>query len=155
MGAEYQPPFACVIPNTLSNLTHRKLLFVLQTKGCVMSDIPARYLIREAVVNGKTFNIPNGMSNRYDKCYIGLLFFSDKKMLNEVKPTGGTAKIQLSPDGSNFYDLDEGGTIDLATMYDPSYTLPSAQHPAVDASVLFTGVTGTDINYFKATFMRY
>lgn len=120
-----------------------------------MSDLPQRYVIKAAVVDGTTYKTPHGMSSRYDKCYIGLQFFSDEKQETEVKPTGGSAKIQLSPDGTNFYDLDVGGTIDLATMYDPDYTLPSATQPALDGSITLTGVTGTDINFFKVTFARF
>lgn len=120
-----------------------------------MSELPRRYVIKEAVTDGKTYTVPNGMSSRFNECYIHLQFFSDAKFENEVRPTGGTAKIQLSPDGSNFYDLDAGGTIDLSTMYDPSYTIPSASNPATDGSITLTSLVGTDINYFKATFERF
>lgn len=120
-----------------------------------MPDLPQRYVIKGAVVDGQTVKTPHGMSSRYDKCYISLQFFSDEKQENEVKATGGSAKVQLSPDGTNFYDLDVGGTIDLATMYDPDYTIPSATQPAVDGSITFTGVTGKDTNFFKATFARF
>lgn len=120
-----------------------------------MSELPRRYVIKDAVVDGKTYKVPNGMSSRFKECYIHLQFFSDEKFENEVRPTGGTAKIQLSPDGSNFYDLDAGGTIDLSTMYSPSYTIPSAASPAEDGSITLTSVVGTNVNYFKATFERF
>lgn len=119
-----------------------------------MSELPKRYIIQDAIANGPSFTVDGGMSHRYDKCYFHIQFFSDSDYKTEVKPASGTVKLQLSPDGSNFYDLDTGGTIDVSAMYDPSYTLPNAQQPAVDAKVTLTAIANT-ATHFKATLERY
>lgn len=119
-----------------------------------MSELPKRYVIKDAIANGPIFTVDGGMSHRFNECYFNIQFFSDSEYKTEVKPASGTVKLQLSPDGSNFYDLDAGGTIDVATMYDPDFTLPNAQQPALDAKVTLTSIANT-ATHFKATLVRY
>ncbi|CAM0039993.1 hypothetical protein VPHK404_0063 [Vibrio phage K404] len=119
-----------------------------------MSELPKRYVIKDAIANGPDFTVDGGMSHRFNECYFNIQFYSDSDYKTEVKPASGTVKLQLSPDGTNFYDLDTGGTIDVSTMYDPSYTLPSAAQPALDAKVSLTSIAST-ATHFKATLVRY
>lgn len=119
-----------------------------------MSEFPRRYVIKGAIADGPNFTVDGGMSSRYDKTYFNIQFFSDPDFSIEVKPASGTVKLQLSPDGSNFYDLDVEGTIDVANMYDPGFTMPNAMQPAVDAKVTLTTIAST-ATHFKATLTRY
>lgn len=119
-----------------------------------MSELPKRYVITDAIANGPDFTVPGGMSHRYNQCYFNIQFYSDSDYKTEVKPASGTVTLQLSPDGSNFYDLDVGGTVDVSTMYDPDFTLPNAQQPAVDAKISLASIA-VNATHFKATLVRY
>ncbi|AHI61213.1 hypothetical protein vBVpaS1601_65 [Vibrio phage vB_VpaS_1601] len=120
-----------------------------------MSEFPRRYVISGETKIGKVYSVDGKMSTAYNELYFHIQFFSDEAMTQEVRPSAGTIEIQTSPDGSNFYNLDVGGSISLASMYDPTFTLTSAQGPTADLRLEFLGVDVASAPYFKACVERY
>lgn len=121
----------------------------------VMSEFPRRYVIQGETKIGQVYSVDGQMSSAYNELYFHIQFFSDEAMTQEVRPSAGSVDIQTSPDGSNFYNLDVGGEIDLSQMYLETFTITSAQGPAVDLRIKFLGLKVSDAPYFKAYIERY
>ncbi len=120
-----------------------------------MSEFPRRYVIQGETKIGQIYSVDGQMSSAYNELYFHIQFFSDEAMTKEVRPNSGTVEIQTSPDGSNFYNLDVGGSIDLSQMYAETFTITSAQGPAADLRLEFLGVDVSAAPYFKAYIERY
>ena len=118
-----------------------------------MSEFPCRYVV-SGTVDALEHTVEKGMSSRYEKLFFNIQFFSDEKLKTEVKPSIGEIVVLLSPDGSNFYEMMVAKTIDIVTMYQHAYMLPSAEGPVIAASIKFSNVDAA-AKYFKANFVRY
>jgi hypothetical protein len=92
------------------------------------------------------------MLPEYERCYVSIRFFTSAALTTQATPTAGTVKVTLSPDGVNFYTMDNG-SFNAADAYLESRAKPSAASMAVQGKVAYAGVTGA--SHAVVTFERY
>jgi hypothetical protein len=110
-----------------------------------------RYQIVSPTANG-SYTLPFDMSADYERCYATIRFFNDSSMATQATPTAGTVKVTLSPDGVNYYTMDNG-SFNAADAYLESRAKPSASSIAVQGMVTYAGVAGA--NHAVLTFERF
>ena len=110
-----------------------------------------KYQIVSSTANG-SYTLPVSMLQEYERCYVSILFFTDATLTTQATPSAGTVKVTLSPDGVNFYTMDNG-SFNAADAYLESRPKPSAASMAVQGKVTYSGVTGA--SHAVVTFERF
>ena len=110
-----------------------------------------RYQIVSQTANG-SYTLPVDMSAEYERCYVSIRFFTSAALTTQATPTAGTVKVMLSPDGVNFYTMDDG-SFNAADAYLEARVKPSAASMAVQGKVTYAGVTGA--SHAVVTFERF
>jgi len=110
-----------------------------------------RYKITGPTDNG-SYTLPVAMSPEYERCYVSIRFFTDSTRSVQATPSAGTVKITLSPDGANFYTMDNG-SFNAADAYLETRVKPSAASMYIQGMVTYAGVTGAP--HAVVTFERY
>ena len=111
----------------------------------------SKYHIVSATANG-SYALPVNMLQEYERCYVSIRFFTDATLTTQATPTAGTVKVTLSPDGVNFYTMDDG-SFNAADAYLETRVKPSAASMAVQGKVTYAGVTGA--SHAVVTFERF
>ena len=110
-----------------------------------------KYQIVSSTANG-SYTLPVSMLQEYERCYVSILFFTDATLTTQATPTAGTVKVTLSPDGVNFYAIDNG-SFDAADAYLETRTKPNGASMAIQGKVTYAGVTGA--SHAVVTFERF
>lgn len=110
-----------------------------------------RYQIVSPTTNG-SYTLPRGMAAEYERCYVSIRFFTDATITTQATPTAGTVKVTLSPDGVNFYTMDNG-SFNAADAYLETRVKPSAASMYIQGKVTYAGVTGA--THAVVTFERF
>lgn len=110
-----------------------------------------RYQIVSPTANG-SYTLPRDMAAEYERCYVSIRFFTDATLTTQATPTAGTVKVTLSPDGVNFFTMDNG-SFNAADAYLDTRVKPSAASMYIQGKVTYVGVTGA--SHAVVTFERY
>jgi len=92
------------------------------------------------------------MSAYYERCYVTIRFFTDATLATQATPSAGTVEVTLSPDGVNYYTMDNG-SFNAADSYLDTRQKPSAASMAVQGKVTYSGVAGA--SHAIVTFERF
>lgn len=110
-----------------------------------------KYQIVSSTANG-SYTLPVNMLTEYERCYVSIRFFTDATLTTQATPTAGTVKVTLSPDGVNFFTMDNG-SFNAADAYLDTRVKPSAASMYIQGKVTYAGVTGA--SHAVVTFERY
>lgn len=110
-----------------------------------------KYQIVSSTANG-SYTLPRDMLPEYERCYVTIRFFTDAMLTTQATPTTGTVKVTLSPDGVNYYTMDNG-SFNAADAYLDTRVKPGAASMYIQGKVTYAGVTGA--SHAVVTFERY
>ena len=110
-----------------------------------------KYQIVSSTADG-SYTLPVSMLQEYERCYVSIRFYTSAALTTQATPTAGTVKVTLSPDGVNFYTMDNG-SFNAADAYLETRVKPSAASMYIKGKVTYAGVTGA--SHAVVTFERY
>ena len=118
----------------------------------VMKQRTEQHVLTGVVANG-TYTLTGRMSSALSITHLAYIEFLDAGGA-VVAPVAGTAQVQLSPNGTLFFDMGSDATFDVLTADDAAWPVPNSIGLAVSSRIILSGINAGTAATFKAVFWK-